>query len=75
MTTANPVQPRTRRFTRDEYHQMADMGFFQGQRVELIGGEIVEMSAQKDEHAFTITLVHHMNLFRAPSLRLASFGP
>ena len=38
---------------------MADMGFFQGQRVELIGGEIVEMSAQKDEHAFTITLVHH----------------
>jgi Uma2 family endonuclease len=59
MTTANPVQPPTRRFTREEYHQMADMGFFQGQRVELIGGEIVEMAAQKDQHAFSVRLTAH----------------
>src|SRR5436190_16128803 len=59
MTIANPVQPRTRRFTREEYHQMADMGFFQGQRVELIGGEIVEMAAQKDQHAFSVRLTAH----------------
>jgi Uma2 family endonuclease len=59
MTIANPVQPRTRRFTREEYHQMADMGFFQNQRVELIGGEIVEMAAQKDQHAFSVRLTAH----------------
>jgi Uma2 family endonuclease len=38
---------------------MADLGFFDGQRVELIGGEIVEVGAQTDEHAFSIRLVHH----------------
>lgn len=59
MPTADLVQPRTRRFTREEYHQMADLGFFQGQRVELIGGEIVEMAAQKDQHAFAVRLAAH----------------
>src|SRR5687768_9659325 len=59
MTIADLPQPRIRRFTRDEYHRMADIGFFQGQRVELIGGEVVEMAAQKDEHAFSVRLTAH----------------
>ncbi len=44
-------QPRTMRWTRKQYHQMAELGFFQGKRVELIKGEVVEMSPMKSTHA------------------------
>ncbi len=33
-----------RRFTPEEYHRMAEIGLFDGERVELIEGEIVRMS-------------------------------
>jgi Uma2 family endonuclease len=33
--------PRPHRWTRDEYYQMADLGWFRDQKVELIGGQIV----------------------------------
>lgn len=46
------------RWTREEYHQLADKGFFPpGKRVELIDGVIYEMSPQKSPHATGITLV------------------
>ena len=32
------------RFTRAEYHRMGELGFFEGKRVELIRGEIYQMS-------------------------------
>jgi Uma2 family endonuclease len=35
---------------------MADAGLFRGQRVELVGGEIVEMAAQKDTHVIGVSL-------------------
>jgi Uma2 family endonuclease len=35
---------------------MADAGLFRGQRVELVGGEIVEMAAQKDPHVIGVSL-------------------
>jgi Uma2 family endonuclease len=35
---------------------MADAGLFRGQRVELIGGDIVEMVAQKDTHVIGVSL-------------------
>jgi Uma2 family endonuclease len=44
-------------WTRDEYYKMAELGFFQGKRVELIGGEIVEMSAMKSFHATAVSLL------------------
>jgi Uma2 family endonuclease len=50
------VQPR--RWTRDEYYQMLDLGFFIDQRVELIDGEIIEMPAQKDVHAIIVGVAH-----------------
>lgn len=53
------TQPKLRRWTKAEYHQMADLGFFDGQRVELIGGEVLKMPAQKDAHAAAITLVDY----------------
>lgn len=44
------AEPITRRWTRQEYYRMAADGYFEGQRVELIGGEIVVMSPQNFRH-------------------------
>jgi len=48
---------KVRRWTRDEYYQMAELGFFHGKRVELIEGEIIEMSPIKSLHATVVRLV------------------
>ncbi len=48
---------KTRRWTRDEFYQMAEMGFFDGKKVELIEGEIIEMSPMKSLHATVVRLV------------------
>lgn len=48
MTLAEPI---TRRWTRDEYYRLADEGWFNGQRVQLIRGEIVQMPPQGHQHA------------------------
>jgi Uma2 family endonuclease len=44
--TANPppAPPRPFRFTREQYYEMGRRGYFDGKRVELIFGEVVEMS-------------------------------
>jgi Uma2 family endonuclease len=43
--------PSTRRWTRAESYQLAELGLFRGQRVELLGGNIVVLSPQKFPHA------------------------
>ncbi|MGH7215187.1 MAG: Uma2 family endonuclease [Tepidisphaeraceae bacterium] len=48
--------PTRRKFTKREYHEMTERGFFQGQRVELIAGEVIEMAPQKDEHSHAVRL-------------------
>ena len=50
-------QPKTRPWTKSEYHQAAELGWFAGQRVELIAGEVLEMPPQKDEHSACLRLV------------------
>lgn len=45
MTVKALTRPdRPFRFTREQYHEMGVRGFFDGKRVELIFGEVVEMS-------------------------------
>lgn len=66
-TLSPPLAPRTIRWTRDEYHRLADQGFFRGRRVELVGGEVIEMSPMREPHAAGIALT-------AEALR-AAFGP
>lgn len=44
------LDPQPRRITRDEYYRMAEMGFFRGQRTELLEGEIVVLSPQGPPH-------------------------
>ncbi len=50
MPTPHAAEPTPRRWTRAEYYQMAELGMFHGQRVELIEGEIMVLSPQKAEH-------------------------
>jgi Uma2 family endonuclease len=45
------------RFTRDQYFALAEHGFFDGRRVMLIHGEILEMAAIKEPHAAGTSMV------------------
>ncbi len=47
---------KVRLWTRDEYYKMAELGFFHGKRVELIEGEIIEVSPMKSLHITGISL-------------------
>jgi Uma2 family endonuclease len=48
--------PRPHRWTREQFYQMLDLGWFQDQRVELIDGEVLDMPSQKNYHGAAITL-------------------
>lgn len=52
-TTPPPASfgPRPWRVTRDEYYRLGELGFFDGKRVELIRGEVIEMSPVNIDHA------------------------
>ena len=55
------VELKRRRFTLEEYHRMGEVGIFHGDdRVELIEGEIVEMSPIGRLHAGTVDRIAHV---------------
>jgi Uma2 family endonuclease len=54
MTLAEPI---TRRWTKTEYMRLAEEGWFEGQRVQLIRGEIVQMPAQGYRHTKAVMRV------------------
>lgn len=73
-TTHNPVlvetivresaqEPRYFRWTKAEYHKMAELGMFEGKRTEFLEGEIIEMPTMKSPHATGLTLTD--NVLRA----------
>jgi Uma2 family endonuclease len=43
------------KWTTEEYHQMIEAGIFDNRRVELLRGEIVEMSPEGEPHAYFST--------------------
>lgn len=49
--------PHPVRWTREQYYRMGKLGWFDGKRVELIDGEIVEMSPIGSAHATSVALV------------------
>src|ERR1700722_17765555 len=49
-------EPRPLRWTRDEYIRLSEEGWFNGRRVELIGGGRVEMGAQVDLRGASVAL-------------------
>jgi len=60
-TTSTTPPPSTGlrpwRWTREQYYELGKLGFFQGKRVELLYGEIVEMSPINWPHALAVGLV------------------
>jgi Uma2 family endonuclease len=54
------VAPSPHRFTREEYHRMGEAGLFADERVELLDGTIVTMSAQNSPHAGTVDRLHRL---------------
>lgn len=48
---------RSFRWTRDDYYRVAELGVFDGHRVELIDGEVIEMSPPGSPHSVTVELV------------------
>jgi Uma2 family endonuclease len=49
------TEPRPVCWTKDEYYRLCEEGWFNGRRVQLIGGEIVEMPAQHNFHLSSVT--------------------
>lgn len=58
MTAKPPPLPLRRfRFTRDQYYELDRLGYFDHKRVELIYGEIIEMSPINWPHALGVKLL------------------
>jgi Uma2 family endonuclease len=51
---------KVHRFTRSEYHAMARTGMFEDKRVELLEGEVLDMSPQNEPH---VSVVSALNRF------------
>ena len=51
---ASMQQPRKRPISARDYMRMAEIGLFEGQRVELINGEIVDMPPISEDHAQSV---------------------
>jgi Uma2 family endonuclease len=50
------------RFSTDDYHQMGAADLFEGKRVELLEGQIVDMSPIKPKHAGVVAfLIHYLS--------------
>ena len=60
---AKNVGVKLHKWTQKEYYRMAELGFFQGKRVELIEGEIIEMSPMNKPHATAVRKL--LNILRA----------
>jgi Uma2 family endonuclease len=57
--------PRVKRWTKDEYNDLVDRGFFHGQRLYLFRGELIEMAPMNNPHAQVIVKVSRW-LYSAP---------
>ncbi|QDU63932.1 hypothetical protein Pan216_48130 [Planctomycetes bacterium Pan216] len=70
--TPQVEDPQPRRWTCDEYQQMAELGLFENQRVQLIDGEILKMSPHGKRHAEAITSVTFVlvNIFQKGQVRI-----
>lgn len=51
------IEPSPKRWTREEYYRLGEAGYFFGQRVELIEGEIMVLRPQNWPHASTVARV------------------
>lgn len=59
MTQMLVEPPQVHRWTREEYYKMAEAGLFNGRRVQLIEGQVIDMSPMGSPHATGVALVAH----------------
>ena len=59
MAQALAQAPTVHRITRAEYSRLAESGFFEGQRVELLEGEIIHMAAKLVPHVYTVRCLNY----------------
>jgi Uma2 family endonuclease len=64
------AEPQAKRWTREEFYELAEQGYFRNKRVQLIDGEIFEMAPQGHPHSKAIMLLTRWatNHFPAPAL-------
>jgi Uma2 family endonuclease len=62
VSLAPTSEPITRRWTTKEFYQLAEDGWFEGQRVLLLEGEIIQLPPMNHPHAFAATLVRNFLL-------------
>jgi Uma2 family endonuclease len=67
VATGKQVGVQPRRWTKEEYHRLGEMGFFHEQKVELIEGELMVHAPQNPAHADSLDRI-------GDTLR-AAFGP
>jgi Uma2 family endonuclease len=68
--------PSPRRWTKDEFYQMAELGLFWGQKPELIDGEIMVMSPQKALHyVSTLKTSNVLTELIGPNVHVRMQGP
>jgi Uma2 family endonuclease len=60
VTTEKQVGVRSRLWTKREYYRMGELGFFRGQRVELMEGRIAVLSPQNAPHWTDVDRVRHV---------------
>ena len=56
-TTSPQTDPKLHLWTRAEYHRIGEMGLLADRRVQLIRGQVIEMSPMKSRHATGIILM------------------
>jgi Uma2 family endonuclease len=66
IATRPPSEPGVARFTREEYHRMADTGVFADRRVQLLDGVIVEMPKMNRPHIAALNLARDRLLAGLP---------
>jgi Uma2 family endonuclease len=65
--TPTAAEPQAKRWTREEFYELAEQGYFRGKRVQLIDGEIFEMAPQGHPHSKAITLLNRWATTHFPS--------
>jgi Uma2 family endonuclease len=66
MRTKKRADTRTRRWTKEEYYRLGELGFFHGQRVELIEGRLMVQCPQKSLHGGIVDLLTEILSLRLP---------
>jgi Uma2 family endonuclease len=57
-SVAPVVLPRRKRFTRSDVNRLNEAGIFEGQRYELIEGDLIDKMGQNPPHAWSVAFVH-----------------